>query len=145
MSNKREVIFGIFAAGIAAAVASPARAAPEQDAAEALQAWTDAVFTGDPAIVEKVLAPEFQIMRSDGTGYVKADYLGVLPKQKAKSVNSGIIATAQGEHLVVRYTVQSDQTINGKKVQSDSPRLGVFRKEGASWLLVSLANFAKIG
>ncbi len=75
MTTKRNLVLGLLAAGAGLATLSPAQAATEADATTALQAWTDAVFTGDPAIIEKTLAPEFQILRSDGNGYTKAEYL----------------------------------------------------------------------
>ena len=38
-----------------------------------------------------------------------------------------------------------EQTINGKSVQAMAPRLSVFRRGGAGWLIVAHANFAQIG
>ena len=35
--------------------------------------------------------------------------------------------------------------IGDKPVQSVAPRLSVFRKDGAGWLIVAHANFAQIG
>src|SRR5207248_2599492 len=114
-------------------------------ALEALNPWADALFSADPAQVEKVLAPEYQILRSDGAGYLKADYLNVLPKQKMRSKFSNIVATAAGDVLVIRYTIETDQTINGQPVQGVAPRLSVFRKEAGVWLMSAHANFSKIG
>src|SRR5690606_33818659 len=100
MANRREFSiavlagFSAFAAGI-----GPSRAGEqlsEQRALEALEPWSDALFTGDPALVETVLAPEYQILRSDGSGHDKASYLNALPKQKIKSKFSDIVATGDG-------------------------------------------------
>jgi hypothetical protein len=119
-------------------------AVSEADALQALDPWADALFSGDPEAVDRVLAPEFQILRSNGTGYNKEEYLTVLPQQKARSKFSDIVATGSGEILVVRYKIDTDQTIEGVSVIGISPRLSVFRKESESWLMVSHANFAPL-
>src|SRR4051812_37755616 len=113
MTNKRELavglVFGMAALAGMGRGACAAGPVTEADALEALDPWADAIFSGDPAQVEKVLAPEYQLLRSDGTGYLKADYLKVLPKQKARSKFSDIIATASGDVLVIRYMIETDQ------------------------------------
>jgi hypothetical protein len=53
---------------------------------------------GDPAVVDKVLAEEFQILRSNGGGHDKAGYLKALPKQTTRSKFSDIIATGTARH-----------------------------------------------
>jgi hypothetical protein len=149
VTNKREVAMGlVFGAAALAGMrggACAATPANEAEALEALNPWADAIFSGDPAQVEKVLAPEFQILRSDGTGYLKADYLKAIPKQKVRSKFSDIVATASGDVLVIRYRIETDQTINGKPVKGVDPRLSVFRKDGGVWLISAHANFSKIG
>ncbi len=77
-------------AGISALAAGAAGAAtpdkiPPEEALKALDPWADALLTGDPAVIEKVLAPEFQILRSNGSGYDKASYLKSLPRQRVRS------------------------------------------------------------
>ena len=145
MTTKRNLVLGLLAAGAGLATLSPAQAATEAEAATALQAWTDAVFTGDPAIIEKTLAPEFQILRSDGNGYTKAEYLQNLPKQKSKSTSTDLVVTSHGDLIVIRYIIHTNQTINNKPVESIAPRLSVFRKEAGAWLIVAHSNFSKIG
>src|SRR5437868_590233 len=98
MTSKREVtmglVFGVAALAAMRAGGCAAMAATEAEALEALNPWADALFSGDPAQVEKVLAPEYQILRSDGAGYLKADYLNALPKQKIRSRFRNIVARA---------------------------------------------------
>ncbi len=117
----------------------------EAQALEALDPWADALYSGDPAQVERVLAPEYQILRSDGTGYGKEEYLTQLPTQAMRSQFRDIVATAQDDLMVIRYVIVTDQTIDGQAVEAISPRLSVFRKDGDTWLIVSHANFAKLG
>jgi hypothetical protein len=120
-------------------------AADEAQALAALDPWADALFSGDPEQVARVLAPEYQIVRSDGTGFGKDEYLTTLPKQAMRSQFRDIVATAHGEVMVIRYVIVTDQTIEGQAVEAVSPRLSVFRKDGDAWLIVSHASFAKLG
>ena len=149
MSNRRE--FSIAAlAGFAAIAAGVGRSAAgeqlsEQQAIEALDPWLDALVTGDPTVVEKVLAPEYQILRSDGSGHDKASYLKALPKHMVRPVFSDIVATGDGDVMVIRYRIESDQTVEGKVVTGVSPRLSVFRLENGHWLISAHANFAPLG
>ena len=130
-----------FAAGAASAAA---KISPEE-ALKALDPWVDAIFTGDPVAIEKVLAPEFQILRSDGRGHDKTSYLKTLPKQRIRSKFSDIVATGTGDLMVLRYRIETDQTIEGKEVKGISPRLSVFRRKAGRWLISAHANFAALG
>ena len=80
--NKRDLALGLLAgmAGVSLA-ATASQAMGEDDARAAIAMWLGAVQTGDPAAVEAVLAPEFQILRSDGSGHDKTSYLANLPTQ----------------------------------------------------------------
>lgn len=136
---------GITAVAASAANAAEARQYSPEEALKALEPFVSAVFTGDPAMVEKVLAPEFQILRSDGIGYDKAGYLQALPKHRTRSKFSDIAATGTGDLMVVRYRIETDQTIGGKEVKGISPRLSMFRLEEGRWLICAHANFAALG
>ncbi|MEX0807829.1 MAG: nuclear transport factor 2 family protein [Dongiaceae bacterium] len=149
MIDRRDAMQGFLVA--MAALALPAgsveahTAVDEATARAALDPWADALASNDPAAVERVLAPEYQIVRSDGTGYNKTDYLTVLPTQNARSRFRDIVATGNRDLMVLRYVIETDQTIGGEPVEAISPRLSVFRKEGEGWLLVAHASFAKLG
>jgi ketosteroid isomerase-like protein len=147
--NKRDVsialLAGIAAAGVSGGLALASSAITEQDARAAIMSWLDALQSGDPAAVEGVLAPEFQILRSDGQGYSRKDYLSALPKQTSKPVITDLVFTADKDIVVTRYILQLDQTINSKPVQTVAPRLSVFRRTSTGWLIVAHANFAQIG
>lgn len=127
----------------AASAAAVVQISPEE-ALEALDPWADALLTGDPAVVEKVLAPEYQILRSDGSGHDKTSYLKSLPKQRVRSKFSDIVATGTADLMVIRYRIETDQTIEGKEVKGVSPRLSVFRLEAGRWLISAHANFAQL-
>src|SRR4051812_41324957 len=79
MSTRRDVALGLVIAGAGSALAGKVAQAQaevsEAEALEALDPWADALFTGDPAAVDQVLAEEFQILRPNGRGHDKASYL----------------------------------------------------------------------
>ena len=111
----------------------------------ATEAWLATLVKGDPAGVAAVLAPEFQIVRSDGSAYGKDEYVnGGKARIATQPKIEKLVATGFGDHLVVRYMLTVDETIDGKPVQAHAPRLSVFRKDGDSWLLVAHSNFAKV-
>jgi len=147
--TRREAGLGL-ALGLAAAAALPPSAAASQEVTEAearavLDPWAEALFTGDPAQVAETLAPEFQVLRSNGVGQGKEDYLQALPKKAKRNVFSEIVATRGGEVLVLRYLSEADQVILGATVKGVAPRLSVFRQAGGRWLMVAHANFAPLG
>jgi len=149
--NKRHMAIGLLAglAGASLATASVAAAAAgtvtEAEASAAVLAWLDALATHDPATVGKILAPEFQIQRSDGTGFDRAGYLGNLPKLSGKPEIQNLAFAAAGDLLVARYNLRIEEKIGDTPVQALAPRLSVLRRDGAGWLMVAHANFAKIG
>ena len=147
MTDRRNMMLGLVvgASGLAAISQATVAAASEAEAQGAIDGFLDALFSGDPAKVDQVLAPEFQILRSDGTSYDKVSYLGALPKHKARATTSNLKVTGHDGVIVVTYTSKIDQTIGGQPVQAVSPRLSVFHKEGDRWLIVAHANFAQIG
>ena len=146
MTDRRNMVFGLMA-GLAA-VSQVARAdevLSEADAQAAIDSFLDALFSGDPLKIEQVLAPEFQILRSDGERYDKQSYLEALPKHKVRPVTSVLKFTGHDRIIVASYMIRTQQTIGGKPVEAVSPRLSVFRKEEDQWLIISHANFAQIG
>ncbi len=148
MTTRREfsmvALAGLSALAAGIAPSTAAEQLSEQQALEALNPWFDAIFTGDAALVEKVLAPEYQILRSDGTGHDKASYLKALPKHNVRSTFTDILATGDGERMVIRYRIETDQIVEGKAIKGVSPRLSVFRQEDGHWLISAHANFAPL-
>jgi hypothetical protein len=108
---------------------------PKPDAEKAVEAWVGAVMSGDVTRIRGVLAPEFQIVREDGSAYDAVGYLkSNLPKFKDAPTIDGLIATGFGDYLVARYTVDVG------KEKGTGVRLTVFRKSGSAWLVVAHAN-----
>jgi len=149
MMNKRHVATGLLA-GFASAFlvkssGNATGAISEKEAKAALMTWLDALASHEPDKVEKLLAPEFQIMRSNGSGYGRKDYLRSLPKFAGKPEFRDFVATSDGDVLVARYNLRLEQKILNKSVQQLAPRLSVMRKVNGTWLMVAHANFAQIG
>lgn len=117
---------------------------PTEAAGTAVHAWVNAVASGDPDQVRKVLAPEFQIVRSDGTAYGAEAYLqSNLPRFPDAPEIGTLVATGYGDHLVARYEITSTVMLGDETEMRDAPRLTVFRKGGdGTWLVVAHSNFA---
>jgi hypothetical protein len=156
MNRKRSlvlVLLGAFAS--VAAIPSPgmrsvAVAAGQGDDLQAqgmtaLKTFWNAIASGIPQAFEPVLAPEYQVQRSDGSGFDRKEFLNSnLPKLAAKPEFTDVKVTGTGDLLVVRYYVTVDATIGGKTVEKHAPRLTVFRKQGDNWLVVAHSNFATL-
>ncbi len=121
------------------ALSAPAIAA---DADDAVKAWLDALASNDAAAVTDVLAPEFQIQRSDGIGFVREDYLGSGRTRQLKAPAArDLIATEADGVLVVRYKMEVEQIADGKAITGEAPRLTVFRKIDGRWRVVAHAAY----
>ena len=118
----------------------------QNEAGKAVAAWVAAVTSGDKSAVAAVLAPEFQIVRDNGIAYDREQYLaGELPKITTPPPVSELVATGEGDVMVVRYVLTIDATVDGAAMQARAPRLTVFRRVDWKWLVSAHANFAAIG
>jgi ketosteroid isomerase-like protein len=112
--------------------------------AKAIDAWLSALVKHDPAAVAAVLAPEFQIMRSDGSAYGKDDYVAEgLPNIAKQPEVEKLVVTGFGDMLVARYWLRVEETANGKVAEAHAPRITVFRRSADMWLVVAHGNFAQ--
>lgn len=115
----------------------------EEAAREALVAFTEAVRSG-PEALAPLLAPEYQIMRANGSGYDRRGYLetgaGKVSLQADYS-HEDIIATVDDGVMVARYYLRVNETIEGQAVEQRAPRLTVFRRVDGQWKVVAHANF----
>ena len=113
------------------------------EARELLVAFTQAVIDG-PEKLAPLLAPEYQIMRTNGVGYDRDGYLnrgvGTVSAQPDYSHEDLVVTTAD-DVLVVRYFLRINETIDDKPVKKRAPRLTVFRKIDGAWKVVSHSNF----
>lgn len=112
---------------------------------EALRVLWGALVDRSPEVVDKVLAPEFQVMREDGSSDDKRDYIATgIPHVAAIPEISRVAVTGRGNVMVTRYVARVRETRDGRVVEKTAPRLTVFRKEGDRWLAVAHGNFAEL-
>ena len=89
------------------------------------------------------LAPEFQIVRSNGISATRAEYLAHLPEVSSFR-QSDFVVTRHGDSLVVRNNAIVDVVVDGQQsAGTSSPRLSTFRKDPrtGSWRMVAHGNF----
>ena len=100
-----------------------------------------------PDKVAPLLAPEYQIMRSNGVGYDRAGYIGrgagSVRAQRNYAYDDVVVTTAD-DILVVRYFLRIEETIDGKAITRRAPRLTVFRKISNDWKITAHSNFAQV-
>jgi hypothetical protein len=117
----------------------------EREGRKAVDAWLKTVASGNVAAVRAVLAPEFQITRSDGSAYNAGEYVrSGLPKVDAMPAAERVVITSSADHLIARYWLKVTETVGGKRIEGYAPRMTVFRKSGDTWLVVAHANFSAI-
>lgn len=101
----------------------------QSEDAKALKAW---------------LSPAFLLQRPDGTFLTKRQYLENPSKVESFKVTE-VVGTRTGNVRVVRYTAQTNQTIDGVQITGEPvPRLSTYVKAGKTWRIVSHANFSPI-
>lgn len=110
----------------------------------AFNSFIRAVGRGPEAVAE-VLAPEFQIQRSDGSGYDRQAYID--DGLSRVSIKSGwsledTVVTGDNDILVVRGTLVIKADVEGKPIDRRAPRLTVFRKIDDKWKVMAHANYA---
>jgi ketosteroid isomerase-like protein len=89
----------------------------DENAKKAVEAWADAVASGNVDTVREHLAPEFQILRSDGKGYDEAEYLARgLPKIDSILNVQDVVATEHGNLMVVRYMLGLKATVDERSM-----------------------------
>ena len=131
-----------------AATVLPARAADPADIVQArtmLNSVFSALASGDPAKVAPLLAPEFQVVRFDGTTYGRDDYLArSIPRITGGFAFSDVRVTRNDDILVARFTLEMNDTIDGKRAERLSPQLIVFRLRPDGFQVIAAANFARL-
>ena len=142
------VLYGAAGAWLSSVV--PAGAQSEQAGLEAttqkaIVAFFTAVIQDDKDNLAKQLAPEFQIMRSNGVHHDAKSYLDSdLPIIAELPAVTNLVVTASGDIVVATYSVTINETIDGQVAQTFAPRMTVFRRDGDQWLVVAHSNFAVI-
>lgn len=142
------MVYGAAGAWLSSVVPAGAQSEPadlQVQARDAIKAWLGAVISNDEEKVAAILAPEFQILRSDGTTYDAKTYpKSELPIIAELPVIENLVVTGSGDTVVTTYTINVNETLDGEVVEADAPRMTVFRKDGDKWFVVAHGNFAVI-
>ena len=123
---------------------SPPPAVPDPDAKgqELAERYLDTLKGADTDTdaLDALLAPDYQLVRSDGTRATKEEYLAEPATVDTYAINN-VKGTATGNTLVVSFDLTIEEEINGQQISETAPRLGSFVWDGEDWLLLSWANF----
>jgi hypothetical protein len=115
------------------------------DARGNLTALFEALRSADPNQVRPFLAPEFQIVRSNGAAYDKEQYLAhSIPKIEGEIAFDDLVVTRNADIVVTRMRLKIREHLDGKRAESGAPQLIVFRVTPHGWQVVASANFAKL-
>lgn len=133
-------------AGAAPAAKAPAHAPkladPDAKAKELLTTWLTALQQGDTATIAKLLAPNFQIERADGTGTDRAGYLANPAKVTSFAFADELVALQHGDTLTVRWGLKITEQIGGTQyVDQTAPRLTAFVWRQGRWQILAYGNF----
>jgi hypothetical protein len=105
----------------------------------------EALRTGDPNQVRPFLAPEFQVVRSNGAAYDKEQYLKhSIPRIEGPISFDDLFVTRNGDIVVTRMRLKIQEHLDGKQAESGAPQLIVFRVTPQGWQVVAAANFARL-
>jgi hypothetical protein len=117
----------------------------QQRAPQELDNLFAALASGDTQRIERHLAEEFQIVRSNGASYDKASYLQrSIPVIRNTPRFRNVKVTGQADIRVVTFNLEVNETIDGHAVENLAPQLIVFRDLGDRWVVVASANLAKL-
>jgi len=115
------------------------------DARRNLSILFEALRSGDPNQVRPFLAPEFQVVRSNGAAYDKEQYLAhSIPKIEGQISFDDLVATRNADIVVTRMKLKIQERLDGRQAESGAPQLIVFRVTPSGWKVVAAANFAKL-
>ncbi|MFO1539416.1 MAG: nuclear transport factor 2 family protein [Chloroflexota bacterium] len=129
-------------APVASTAAAPVLADPVTTGTELVTRYAQLIMDGDTAGLAALLDTGFQIARANGDHYDRDAYLALgLPTIESFTVDE-VDATQAGPTLVVFWTLDSVQVVDGVQQPSGPlPRLTTFAWIAGDWKLVAHANF----
>ena len=93
--------------------------------------------------LEGFLAPEFQLIRADGTRFTRQAYIDDPASVSGYSIGDIVVTGGDGV-LVATYLLSVTSTIDGVTATTTAPRLSAFSRHGDEWLLAAHANFSPL-
>ena len=114
---------------------------PQADGEALYREFIGAVASKDWALVDAILAPDFQSVHTDG------------PRDKAKEIEmlkgedlgqlslTDFSSTRAGDTIVATHWLSVEETINGSRLSTKpAPRLTVWRHGASGWQIIAIAN-----
>jgi hypothetical protein len=95
------------------------------------------------ADLEGFLAPEFQLIRADGTRFDREAYIADPSSVTGYSIGD-LVATGADGGIVTTYLLTATVTIDGVTRTTTAPRLSVFSQHRDEWLISAHANFSPL-
>jgi hypothetical protein len=95
------------------------------------------------AQLDELLAPGFQVVRSNGDRQDRAEYLASPPTVETFAITDAS-ATQDDDVLVVSYVFETSEVVDGVAQTTTAPRLTVFHWVDDGWLLAAHANFGAV-
>lgn len=142
MSVLAALVLGLAACG--GGSGEPSLDDPTAEATQLLDRYFTALAEKDTQALDEILAPEFQVVRANGTVQDKAAYLADTPDVGDFSLDQ-VRATVGEDELVVSYQLTVTETVEGAaQPTGPAPRLTVFDWRDGSWRLVAHANFGAV-
>jgi len=94
----------------------------EQRAPQELAGLFAALASGDTSLIERHLAAEFQIIRSNGASYDKDGYLQrSVPVIRSTPRFRNVKVTGQADIRVITFNLEVNETIDGHAVENLAP------------------------
>jgi|GEM_PF-1468087 len=107
-----------------------------------LTQFFDVLKANDKAQLTDMLAPAFQLLRSNGEVFDAASYPDIAPVYAEYSLDN-LKVTRDNDVLVATYTAETTTVTDGETtdLSAPAPRLTVFQQLDGEWKLVAHANF----
>ncbi|MFO1541260.1 MAG: nuclear transport factor 2 family protein [Chloroflexota bacterium] len=137
---------GTEAVGGSAPVAPAASPAPPLvPELAALAAYYDALMLADgpgkAAALDAVLAPEFQVLRTNGRQLDRAAFIAEPALIHTWEIRDTLVTADPSAGVrVVTFTARTDSTIEGVTRTTVAPRIAVLREVDGTWRVAALAN-----
>lgn len=135
--------------GLDPAASPPAPAPPLDPALDALAAYYDALTLADgpdkSAALREVLAPEFQVLRTNGRQLDAEAFIAEPALIRSWEIRDPLMTEdPEGRVRVVTFTARTDSTIEGVTQTTVAPRLAVLRDVDGAWRVAALANLTPL-
>lgn len=142
--SKRAIALTMLVLSLLVAAPASAKLGPNPSNRQLASEFLRLLQAKDMPGLRAFLSPAFILQRADGTFLTKKQYLAD-PSQVTSFKVTDVHGTRTGDVRVIRYTAQTDQTIDGKKITgAPVPRLSTFVKVRRTWQIVAHANFSPI-